>query len=121
MLTSDAICQLLKRQIPNVQAVRWSEEVVDNEFMNKKKSKSESAFVALSWHACGIWCLIATLACLQSAAYFISRKGLVTGVITIAMMNAMIATNKLIVASQMISKRHRANNRARRYKRCYVS
>ena len=34
-----------------MQAVRWSEEVVDNEFMNKKKSKSESASVA---HACGI-------------------------------------------------------------------
>lgn len=29
-----------------MQAVRWSEEVVDNEFMNKKKSKSESAGVA---------------------------------------------------------------------------
>jgi len=50
---------------------------------------------------------------LQSAAYFISRKASVTGAIMIAMMNAMIATNKLIVASQMTSKRHRANNRAR--------
>ena len=30
----------------NMQAVRWSEEVVDNELMNKKKSKSESAGVA---------------------------------------------------------------------------
>jgi len=104
-----------------VQAVRWSEEVVDNEFLNKKKSKSESAFVALSWHACGIWCLIATFACLQSAAYFISRKALVTGVIVIAMMNAMTATNKLIAARQMTSKRHRANNKARRHNRCYVS
>ncbi|KAA6417434.1 MAG: phosphatase inhibitor [Trebouxia sp. A1-2] len=76
-------------------AVRWSEEVVDNESMNKKKSKK---------------CCI-----------FTSRKALVTGVTLIAMMNAMAATNRLIVASQMTSKRHRANSRARGYNRSYVS
>ena len=121
MLTSHALFQHTKRHIPNVQAVRWSEEVVDNEFMNKKKSKSEFFWFALPWHACGIWSLIANLARVQSAAYFISRKALVTGVIMIAMMNAMTATNKLIVASQMTSKRHRANSRARRNIRCYAS
>lgn len=58
---------------------------------------------------------------MQSAAYFTSRKALVTGVTLIAMMNAMAATNRLIVASQMTSKRHRANSRARGYNRSYVS
>ena len=54
MLTSHALFQHTKRHIPNVQAVRWSEEVVDNEFMNKKKSKSEFFLVCFTlaclWH-----------------------------------------------------------------------
>lgn len=58
---------------------------------------------------------------MQSAAYFISRKALVTGVIMTATMNVMTATNQLIAANQMTSKRHRANNRTRRNNRCYVS
>ncbi len=91
-----------------MQAVRWSEEVVDNEFMNKKKSKSQ---LVCHFASRGLQQLADSLSfVLQSVASFTNRRVLVTGVMMTVMMNARTVIRQSATISLMTSKiQHQAN------------